>query len=77
MLIGIKPNINNIEKNLNNSLMLITAFVPHIGYEKSSEIALLAYKKGWDLKQAGLKLGYIKEGDFERIINFNKMTNQK
>jgi len=53
-LSGIKPNIKRIDELMNNSLMLVTALNPHIGYDKSAHIAKNAHKKGLTLKQSAL-----------------------
>ena len=53
---GIEPNAKRIKKHLDNSLMLVTALNPHIGYEKAAQISLLAYREDLSLKDAALKL---------------------
>ena len=68
-----KPNYDSIKVNLESSLMLITALVPEIGYEKSAEIANLAFEESLSLKEATLKLGYLNEDKFDSIINPNTM----
>jgi fumarate hydratase class II len=70
---GIQPNPKTIKKNLENSLMLVTALVPKIGYEKAAEIANLAFNESINLKEATIKLGYLTANDFEDAINTNKM----
>lgn len=72
--IGIEANHKNIEKHLNNSLMLVTALNQHIGYEKAAEVAKLAHKNDLTLKEAILKLGYLSGTDFDRIVDPHKMT---
>ncbi len=72
-LIGIKPNIKNIKKNLENSLMLVTALNPVIGYDKSSEIAKIAFNNNISLKEAASKLNYITEEEFDKLVDPNKM----
>lgn len=67
--IGIEPNHDVITRNLNESLMLVTALNPHIGYEKAAQIAKLAHKEGTTLKEAALKLGYLTEEEFEKYVN--------
>lgn len=54
--VGIEPNKETIQENLSNSLMLVTALNPHIGYENAAKIAKLAHKEGLTLKEAALKL---------------------
>ena len=73
LLCGIEPNYKNIKENLENSLMLITALVPKIGYEKSAEIANLAFKKSINLREATIKLGYLNEDDFDKLIKTDHM----
>jgi fumarate hydratase, class II len=75
-LAGIEPNTKRIEQNLNNSLMLVTALNIHIGYEKSAEIAKLAYENNITLKEAALKLGYVSEEQFNQWVNPNKMVGE-
>ena len=70
---GIKPNPKTIKINLENSLMLVTALVPKIGYEKAAEIANLAFNESINLKEATMKLGYLSSFDFDDAININKM----
>ena len=73
LVIGMKPNYKSIKMNLDNSLMLVTALVPEIGYEKSAEIANLAFKESINLRQATLKLGYLNEEKFNELINIDNM----
>jgi len=70
---GIQPNPKTIKANLENSLMLVTALVPKIGYEKAAEIANLAFNESINLKEATIKLGYLNANDFEDAINTKKM----
>ena len=70
---GIKPNPKTIKKNLENSLMLVTALVPKIGYEKAAEIANLAFNESINLKEATIKLGYLSAHDFDDALNTNAM----
>ena len=70
---GMMPNFKSIESNLNNSLMLITALVPEIGYEKTAEIANLAFNDSLNLKEATLKLGYLCEKKYDEIMDIEGM----
>ncbi len=70
---GMEPNQKKIKLNLENSLMLVTAIVPKVGYEKAAEIANLAFKESLNLKEATLKLGYLKEDEFDEAMNINSM----
>ena len=72
--VGIMPNAGRIAQNVANSLMLVTALNPHIGYEKSAEIALKAHREGGSLKQAAVALGYVGEGDFDAWVRPEEMT---
>ena len=65
---GIEPNEKRIKEHLDNSLMLVTALNPHIGYEKSAEIALKAYREDTSLKAAAVALGYVTAADFEKWV---------
>ena len=68
-----QPNLKIAKSNLENSLMLVTALVPEIGYEKAAEIAKLAYSDECNLKEAAIKLGYLNEKTFDFLINTEKM----
>jgi fumarate hydratase class II len=74
---GIKPNLANIKKNLDNSLMLVTALNTHIGYDNAAKVAKLAHKKDITLKQAAAELGLVKEQDFDKIVDPAKMISPK
>lgn len=65
---GIEPNLANIQKNLENSLMLVTALNPHIGYEKAAAIAKKAHKEGSTLREAALALGYLTNEEFDAWV---------
>lgn len=70
---GLKPNLEKINENLNNSLMLVTALNTKIGYDKAAEIAKKAYKEGSTLKAAALKLNYLTEKEFDAWVKPEKM----
>jgi fumarate hydratase class II len=70
---GIKANKKKIKEHLDNSLMLVTALVPHIGYDNAAKIAKTALKNNTSLKHETLKTGLIKEKDYERIVDPRKM----
>ena len=74
---GIKPNKKKIEQNLDRSLMMVTALNPHIGYDKSAEIAKRAYEKGITLRESALELAYISAEEFDRIVQPKKMLGHK
>ncbi len=71
--IGIEPNYPNIEKNLNNSLMLVTALNPHIGYDNAAKIAKKAHQDGTTLKEAALNLNLLTEETFDQVVQPEKM----
>lgn len=70
---NVKVNDAQLKKNLEQSLMLVTALAPHIGYDKSSKIAQKAFKEGIGLKEAGIKLGYLTENTFDEYVKIKKM----
>jgi fumarate hydratase, class II len=72
-VVGIEPNKANIEKNLNNSLMLVTALNTHIGYDNAAAIAKKAHKEGTTLKEATLALGLLTEEKFNEVVRPEKM----
>src|SRR4051812_29055219 len=71
---GIDANEARIREHLESSLMLVTALSPHIGYEKSAEIALLAHREGVSLRAAAVKLGYVSEAQFDAWVRPEEMT---
>ena len=74
---GIKPNKKKIDELLNNSLMLVTALSPKIGYDNASKIAKTAHKNGTTLKQETLKTGLINELEYNKIVDPKKMVKPK
>ena len=75
--IGIEPNLENINKFLNDSLMLVTALNPHIGYENAATIAKTAHKNGTTLKEEALKSGLLNEEEFDKYVKPEDMTSPK
>lgn len=71
---GMTANPERLHELLERSLMLVTALVPEIGYDKSAEIAKTAHKKGTTLLEAGLALGYVTEDQFRRLIRPEQMV---
>ncbi len=69
MVEGIQPNPFKIQKYLENSLMLVTALAPKIGYKRASEIAQNAHEKNISLRESALDLNYISEEDFDKYVN--------
>ncbi len=74
---GIKVNRDRVEKLLTESLMLVTALNPHIGYDKAATIAKTAHREGSTLKQAALKLGYLTEEQFDSWVKPELMIGPK
>jgi len=70
---GIKPNLRNIKEGVENSLMLVTALAPEIGYEKAAELAKLAHKKNITLIEANKILNYIDVRKMKSLLNPSKM----
>ena len=66
---GIKANKKRIKEHLDNSLMLVTALAPKIGYDNAAKIAKKALKNGTKLKDEAIKSGLIKEKDYDLLIN--------
>ncbi|NEX12475.1 MAG: class II fumarate hydratase [Prosthecochloris sp.] len=71
---GIEPNHPRIKEHLENSLMLVTALNPHIGYYKAAEIAKKAHADGTTLRQAAVGLGYLTSEEFDEWVVPSKMT---
>ncbi len=72
---GIEVDKERIGKYLSESLMLVTALTPHIGYDKAAEIAKKAHKDGVTLKDSALALGYLTEEEFNQYLKPEKMVN--
>ena len=71
---GIKPNLKNIKNGLENSLMLVTALAPEIGYNKAAEMAKLAHRKGISLTKANVILKYINPKKMKSLLDPQKMV---
>jgi fumarate hydratase class II len=65
---GITARPQRIQELMERSLMLVTALVPHIGYDKAAEIARFAHRNGSTLAEAAQALGYVSAGDYERWV---------
>ena len=74
---GIEPNHSVIDRNINNSLMLVTALAPLIGYDNAAEIAKTAHKNGTTLKEEALKSGYVTEEQFSEYVRPEKMVSPR
>jgi len=71
---GIEPDDKRIREHLDNSLMLVTALNPHIGYEKAAQISLKAYREDLALRDAALKLGFLTAEQFDAWVRPEDMT---
>jgi fumarate hydratase, class II len=74
---GLKANKKRIKELLDNSLMLVTALAPNIGYDNAAKIAKKAHKNGTTLKEEAIKSGLINEKDYNKIVNPKNMINPK
>ncbi len=72
--VGIEPNLERIERNVSGSLMLVTALNPHIGYERSAEIAKKAHAEGTTLQAAAAALGYVTAEQYAQWVRPEEMT---
>jgi fumarate hydratase, class II len=71
---GIEPRPERIADHLANSLMLVTALAPHIGYDRAAQIAKRAHKDGTTLREAALALGYVNAEEFDRLVRPEEMV---
>ena len=71
---GLEANKENIQKHLDNSLMLVTALNNHIGYDKAAKIAKNAHEKGMTLRASALELGYVTNEEFDKWVRPEDMT---
>jgi fumarate hydratase class II len=76
-VVGIKANRERIKEHMERSLMLVTALAPHIGYDKASEIAKGAHKRGATLREEAARLGHVSEEDFDRLVRPEDMVAPK
>lgn len=74
LVVGLRANEKRIGQHVANSLMLVTALAPRIGYDKAAEIAKKADREESSLKEATLALGYLTEGEFDEIVRPEKMA---
>lgn len=72
-VVGIKANEKKISSIMNESLMLVTALNPYIGYDKAAKCAKKAHKEGTTLKEAALSLGYLTSEEFDQWVRPEKM----
>ena len=76
-VVGIEANRMNIKKNLENSLMLVTALNPHIGYDNAAKVAKKAHKENKTLKEAAIELGLLTAEKFDEVVRPEKMIGPK
>jgi fumarate hydratase class II len=72
-VVGIEPNYQNLKKNLENSLMLVTALNPRIGYEKAAKIAKTAHENGTTLRAESINLGFLSGEEFDEWVKPEEM----
>ena len=71
---GIEVNMEKIEHYVDNSLMLVTALAPKIGYDQAAQVAKAAHKSGISLREAALKLGFVTAEEFDAAVHPEDMT---
>ncbi|HZI59381.1 MAG TPA: class II fumarate hydratase, partial [Pyrinomonadaceae bacterium] len=71
---GIEINREQIDEHVQNSLMLVTALNPHIGYDKAAQVAKNAHKKKISLRESAIELGYLTGEEFDAKVNPEEMT---
>jgi len=76
-IVGIQPNLENIKKHLENSLMLVTSLNPHIGYDNAAKVAKKAHKENKTLKEAAVELGLLTPEKFDEVVRPEKMIGPK
>jgi fumarate hydratase class II len=76
-VVGIVPNRTRIDNFLSDSLMLVTALNPHIGYDKAAKVAKLAYDENSTLREAAIKLGFLTGEQFDEYVRPQEMTGPK
>ncbi len=72
-IVGIKPNQSRIDQLMKQSLMLVTALAPHIGYDNAAKAAAKAHEDGTTLREAALTLGFVTEDEFDRLVRPERM----
>ena len=72
-MVGIRANKEKMDHNLHNSLMLVTALNPYIGYENAAKTAKKAFRENISLKQACVELGFLSEEEFDRVFHPEEM----
>jgi fumarate hydratase class II len=72
-VVGIEPNRPRIKQLLDQSLMLVTALNPHIGYDKAAKVAKKAHAEGTSLKEAAIALGFLTAEEFDKFVRPEQM----
>jgi fumarate hydratase, class II len=75
LVVGIQPNREQIEAHLTDSLMLVTALNPHIGYDQAAKVAKKAYAERTTLREACVTLGLLSAEQFDQFVRPEKMVN--
>ena len=73
-MVGIEPNRDRIRRHLDNSLVLVTALAPHIGYDRAAAIAKRAHEVGSTLRDAALALAHVTAEEFDRLVRPEHMV---
>ena len=76
-IVGIQADRDRIEKLMRESLMLVTALAPEIGYDNATKVAKTAHKNGTTLKQEAISLGLVDEATFDRVVRPELMIGPK
>jgi len=76
-VVGIEPNEERIWHNLHNSLMLVTALNPYIGYDKAAQVAKKAYQENKTLRETVIELGYMSGEEFDRVVKPEEMIHPR
>jgi fumarate hydratase class II len=77
MVAGIEANDERIQELVARSLMLVTALSPSIGYDNAAKVAKAAHKNGTTLREEAVKLGFVSEQDFDRLVRADEMTHPR
>jgi fumarate hydratase class II len=73
LLRGLEPRLDNIQRGVERSLMLVTALAPTIGYDKAAKIAKAAHEQGVTLREAAIASGWVSAEDYDRIVRPERM----
>ena len=73
-VVGIRADEKRIDELMRRSLMLVTALAPKIGYDNAAKVAKTAHARGTTLKEEAVRLGFVSEAEFDRLVKPDKMT---